>query len=266
MARITELCDETRALFRDTSDVRLRERLHACLLSRDGYSRNDIAEILYRDVEEVRGWLARYRDGGLSALMETAPPAPAEQPSSESPESSTPELQSQPESPQSADPAPPSSELGQRLEVFLGLSPRVYGRRTDVWTTRALAEVLERSLARPVSPDEVRAALESDGRATLQSRSDFLETRRLNRAKLRADTTVDAAPPALEGQAASPTPPEQEASPTTASQHPEGPPAEQPSAAFEQPSEAFEQASEALAPSGLDALAALGGGKGEQRS
>ena len=56
------------AAFRQTRDVRLRERYHGILLLLDGKSRPEIAQWLYRDEETIRSWVHAINEAGLPGL------------------------------------------------------------------------------------------------------------------------------------------------------------------------------------------------------
>jgi len=58
--------------FRQTPDVRLRERYHGILLLMDGRSCPEIAQWWYRDEDTVRGWVHAFNHEGLQGL-ERAP-------------------------------------------------------------------------------------------------------------------------------------------------------------------------------------------------
>ncbi|MDF1665673.1 MAG: helix-turn-helix domain containing protein, partial [Planctomycetota bacterium] len=65
MSRISEVCQATWDAFRNTKDVVLKERLHAVLLSHDGRTRREIAEILFCEVSDFKPWLTIYKAEGL---------------------------------------------------------------------------------------------------------------------------------------------------------------------------------------------------------
>jgi transposase len=54
--------------FRETSDVRLRERYHAILLLLDGKTCPEIGQWLYRDEDTIRSWVHAVNEAGLSGL------------------------------------------------------------------------------------------------------------------------------------------------------------------------------------------------------
>jgi transposase len=58
--------------FRQSSEVRLRERYHAILLLLDGKSCPEVAQWLYRDEEAIRAWVHALKEAGLRRL-ERAP-------------------------------------------------------------------------------------------------------------------------------------------------------------------------------------------------
>ncbi len=55
--------------FRQSHDVRLRERYHAVLLLLDGNTCPDIAQWLYRDEDTIRLWIHAVNDQGLDGLQ-----------------------------------------------------------------------------------------------------------------------------------------------------------------------------------------------------
>jgi transposase len=64
--------------FRQTHDIRLRERYHGILLLMDGRSCPDIAQWLYRHEDTIRGWVYAFNHGGLQGLeRELIPGRPA---------------------------------------------------------------------------------------------------------------------------------------------------------------------------------------------
>ena len=62
------------AAFRQTHDVRLRERYHCMLLLLDGKSCPEIAQWLYRDEETIRSWVHAANQAGLPGLEREASP------------------------------------------------------------------------------------------------------------------------------------------------------------------------------------------------
>jgi transposase len=66
------------AAFRQTRDVRLRERYHSILLLLDGKTCSEIAQWLYRDEETIRRWVHAVNEAGLPGLArEEIPGRPA---------------------------------------------------------------------------------------------------------------------------------------------------------------------------------------------
>jgi transposase len=55
-------------VFRQTNDVRLRERYHCLLLLFDGHPCPDIARWLYRDDDTIRSWVAAFNEARLEGL------------------------------------------------------------------------------------------------------------------------------------------------------------------------------------------------------
>jgi transposase len=60
--------DQVWTAFRQTHDVRLRERYHGILLVLDDKSCPEIAQWLYRDEETIRSWVHAVNTAGLSGL------------------------------------------------------------------------------------------------------------------------------------------------------------------------------------------------------
>ena len=54
--------------FRQTPDVRLRERYHAIVLLMDGKSCPEVAQWLSRDEETIRTWVHALNEAGLRGL------------------------------------------------------------------------------------------------------------------------------------------------------------------------------------------------------
>ena len=64
--------------FRQTHDVRLRERYHCILLLIDGKSCPEVAQWLYREEDTIRRWVHAFNQGGLQGLeRELIPGRPA---------------------------------------------------------------------------------------------------------------------------------------------------------------------------------------------
>jgi transposase len=64
--------------FRQTHDVRLRERYHGILLLIDGNSGPEVAQWLYREEDTIRSWVHAFNQGGLQGLeRELIPGRPA---------------------------------------------------------------------------------------------------------------------------------------------------------------------------------------------
>lgn len=194
MTRIKEICDQTLATFRNCQEVELRERIHAVLLSRDGRTKKEVAEILYRRVEEILPWLKTYKQGGLEALAKISSKPHQAEPSTTTTDASPTQTQTEHngESPAKAmqevlpeiDEGPLDTRYKHMIRECLRFSPRIYGRKSRVWTTGALAEVLRRDCGEDVPRDHIRSFLKAAGLARLQSKDEFLnqnrdQTRRL---------------------------------------------------------------------------------------
>jgi hypothetical protein len=66
--------EEVWTAFRQTPDVRLRERYHCILLLLDGHRGPDIAQWLYRDDDTIRSWGAAFNTAGLEGLKRASIP------------------------------------------------------------------------------------------------------------------------------------------------------------------------------------------------
>ena len=64
--------------FRQTHDVRVRERYHCILLLIDGKGCPEVAQWLYREEDTIRSWVHAFNQGGLQGLeRELIPGRPA---------------------------------------------------------------------------------------------------------------------------------------------------------------------------------------------
>jgi transposase len=78
MTNTTVTREEVWRAFRRTHEVGLRERYHCILLVKDGKSRPEIAQWLYRDEDTVRGRVQAFnREGLLGLEREPVPGRPA---------------------------------------------------------------------------------------------------------------------------------------------------------------------------------------------
>lgn len=190
MSRITEVCQATWDEYRNTKDVVLRERIHAVLLSHDGRTRREIAEILFCEVSDFKPWLTIYKEEGLEGLRKslTQAPTPSVSPSSSAPTPATPTPTPAPAPKVKKDLAPAlvtsapekvDSQLQEDVQTMirecLRFSPKIYGRRTNVWSTKALADVLAKNLGREVPRDQIRSFLQNAGVAKLETTQQFVK-------------------------------------------------------------------------------------------
>jgi transposase len=222
MTRIKEVCKETWDEFRQTQNIPYRERLHAVLLSNNGLTRREIAEVLFCDISDVKSWLAIYSDLGLEGLknFKDAPSTKA----GPIPDATAPTL---PKPSISTAPAVVTELVGtldcnlegdvqKMIRECLRFSPRIYGRRSKVWSTKALADVLAQNLGREVPRDEIRTFLQSAGVAKLETTQQFVK--RTTRMKAIDDVSIPESPAAETADAASALPQEaansEEAAPT----------------------------------------------------
>lgn len=244
MSRITEVCQATWDEYRNTKDVVLRERIHAVLLSHDGRTRREIAEILFCEVSDFKPWLTIYKEEGLEGLRKSLTQAPAP--------SVAPSASASPPNPTSPTPAPApapkvkkdlapalvttapekvDSQLQEDVQIMirecLRFSPKIYGRRTNVWSTKALADVLAKNLGREVPRDQIRSFLQNAGVAKLETTQQFVK----RTARMKA---ID--PATLPGIVGDPAAQEAQASPSNTENPQEAPAA----------SEATDQAAPAL--------------------
>ncbi|MDF1665674.1 MAG: hypothetical protein P1V97_28200, partial [Planctomycetota bacterium] len=76
-------------------------------------------------------------------------------------------------------PGPVDSQLQADVQTMirecLRFSPKIYGRRTNVWSTKALADVLAKNLGREVPRDQIRSFLQNAGVAKLETTQQFVK-------------------------------------------------------------------------------------------
>jgi transposase len=122
--------------FNDARHPETRLRYQMVLLSQDGFSVLQIAEITHRSHDTVARVLHRYQDGGLDAVPRRKQPG--------RPRTVTPEWE---------------AELLRVVE----LSPRQAGVESATWTTRLLAEYLAQKTGIRVGAEAVRGYLHRHG-------------------------------------------------------------------------------------------------------
>jgi transposase len=78
ISHLTVNREQVWAAFRQTRDVRLRERYHRILLLLNGKTCAEIAQWLYQDEETIRSWVHTVNQAGLQGLeREEMPGRPA---------------------------------------------------------------------------------------------------------------------------------------------------------------------------------------------
>ena len=128
--------DELLRRFNDASHPETRLRYQMVLLSKQGFSVSQIADITHRSPDTVRRVLHRYQEGGLDAVPRRKQPG--------RPRTVTPDWE---------------AELLRVVE----LSPRQVGVESATWTTQLLAEYLARKTGIRVTGEAVRRYLHRHG-------------------------------------------------------------------------------------------------------
>jgi transposase len=106
---------ELETLYRQTKDVRIRERTQIILLGAEGMIAPDIAKIVRRNDQTVRTWIVRFNAEGIAGLYDAPRPG-----------------------------APPSvtPEYRERLLVVVRQRPRMLERPYSMWTLQRLADFM----------------------------------------------------------------------------------------------------------------------------
>lgn len=115
---------------------RVARRVHAVLLSHDGYSSGQIAQLLKAPRSRVSDWLRQYQAHGAQALLEGQ---------------------------RSGRPAALTDAQRQQLADILDSGPRAYGFLSAVWSSPMIARVIEEEFAVAYHPGHVRKLLDQWG-------------------------------------------------------------------------------------------------------
>ena len=121
------------ALYRTTRCPRTRLRIQMVLLSRQGYSVNEIAGITHQSEDTVRRWLHRFMREGCAGV---------------------------PESPRAGRPAAITPAVEQFLRECVRQTPREFGLRRPSWTAALLAAVVWRRFKVKVTDECIRQHLQ----------------------------------------------------------------------------------------------------------
>lgn len=130
--------------------------MRAWELHGEGWSGKDIAEALKVSAGAVSGWLKRARTGGVQALRRHPAPGP------------TPKL---------------TAEQRARLPGLLARGAEAYGFVGDVWTTKRVAVIIERTFGVRYHPAHLSRLLRQEGWSVQQP---------IHRARERDEATVQA--------------------------------------------------------------------------
>lgn len=122
-----------RDIFNQTRNARTRVHAQMVLLSHEGYSIEEIAQITYHSKEAVRLWLHRFLEEGCAGLNEW---------------------------PRSGRPAGISPTIEQFLWYCAQRSPRDFGVARPSWTTALLAKLVKQQFKVAVTPECIRQHLE----------------------------------------------------------------------------------------------------------
>jgi transposase len=117
-------------------DVREWRRMRAWELHQEGWRGTDIAQALKVSTAAVSGWLKRARAGGIAALRRHPAPGP------------TPKL---------------TGEQRARLPDLLAQGAEAYGFVGDVWTTKRVAVVIQRTFGISYHPAHVSRLVRQQG-------------------------------------------------------------------------------------------------------
>jgi transposase len=127
---------ELERTYRTTSDADTRTRCHAILLSAQGYRPPEIARLLFMAPMSVRRWIARYEEGGVSALISSPPPGRM--------------------------PSWDEAFEWQLVDAAIA-DPRARGRSFDGWTAARMADYLAETTGVRLSDERVRVLLRQRG-------------------------------------------------------------------------------------------------------
>jgi transposase len=106
---------ELETLYRQTKDVRIRERVQIILLAAEGMIAPEIAKIVRRNDQTVRTWIVRFNAEGIAGLYDA---------------------------PRSGAPPRVTPEYRERLLVVVRQRPRALERPYSMWTLQRLADFM----------------------------------------------------------------------------------------------------------------------------
>ncbi len=127
---------ELERTYRTTADADTRTCCHAVLLSAGRYSAPEIARLLFVTPMSVRRWLARYEEGGVTALVSSPPPGRA--------------------------PTWDESFEWQLVDAAVS-DPRTRGRPFAGWTAGRMADYLAETTGVRLSDERIRVLLRQRG-------------------------------------------------------------------------------------------------------
>jgi transposase len=128
----TEELAELETLYRQTKDVRIRERAQIILLAADGMIAPEIAKIVRRNDQTVRTWILRFNAEGITGLYDAPRPGA---------------------------PAKVTPEYEERLLIVVRQRPRALERPYSMWTLQRLADFMGEETGLRVSAVTVRRVL-----------------------------------------------------------------------------------------------------------
>lgn len=124
---------ELALLYRQTKDVRIRERTQIILLASDhGMTAPEISKIVLRNDQTVRIWIKRFNAEGIQGLYDA---------------------------PRSGAPATVTPGYRERLQVVVRQRPRALGQPYSLWTLQRLADFMAEETGIRVSDTTVRRIL-----------------------------------------------------------------------------------------------------------
>lgn len=126
---------ELALLYRQTKDVRLRERTQIILLaSEQGMSAQEISKIVRRNEQTVRNWIKRFNAEGIEGLNDA---------------------------PRSGAPPTVTAAYRERLQIVVRQRPRALGEPYSLWTLQRLADFMAEATGIRVSNVTVSRILAS---------------------------------------------------------------------------------------------------------
>lgn len=124
---------ELETLYRQTKDVRIRERTQIILLaSEQEMTAPEICQIVRRNDQTIRSWIKRFNAEGLAGLYDA---------------------------PRSGAPRTVSTEYRERLLIVVRQRPRSLDRPYSMWTLQRLADFMAEETGTRVSVTTVRRIL-----------------------------------------------------------------------------------------------------------